>query len=392
MRLFSCLVSVQYPTFKHALNKSLVSILDCAMGCIHFQQALVQTKFHIPSLKGASRSYVSVQAFSREHVLGKLQLMIEGDSNKISYLDSSSESHPKCIENDNVSVANNGYYDQKDLVEDQMGAAGLSPNVAKDLENISDKEIQRRQKIGLANKGRTPWNKGRKHSEETRQRIKMKTIEALRNPKIRKKMSEHSRSHSEQSKARISMGLKMIWAKRLQFRRSQEKCYSSWAGRIAEAAKEGGYDQEKLDWDSYDKMKADIEYQFFLQRADKARDKEIAKLRAERAARIRAEKLAMQKEEKAKSIQAKASEHNKPVTKKKKAVMSKALKLKATLTKFHHRKKQLDSLTSVQIKKTNKPRPLCEKWDMELIKKEKMRGSVSLADQIQAVKSRKPNF
>lgn len=162
---FHVRVSVQYPTFKHALNKSLVSILNRAMGCIHFQQALVQTKFHIPSLNSASRSYVSVQAFSREHVLGKLQLLIERDSNKISNLDSSSESHLKCIENDNVSVANNGYYGQIDLAEDQMGAAGLAPNFNKDLENISDKEIQRRQKIGLANKGRTPWNKGRKHSE-----------------------------------------------------------------------------------------------------------------------------------------------------------------------------------------------------------------------------------
>ena len=161
---FHVRVSVQYPTSKHALNTSLGSILNCAMGCIHFQQALVQTKFQTFAPKGVSRSYVSAQAFSREHVLAKLQLMIEGDSNRISYLDSSSESHLKCIENDNVSAANNGY-DQNDLVEDQMGAAGLTPNFAINLENISDKEVQRRQKIGLANKGRIPWNKGRKHSE-----------------------------------------------------------------------------------------------------------------------------------------------------------------------------------------------------------------------------------
>lgn len=31
--------------------------------------------------------------------------------------------------------------------------------------NLSDKEEERRRKIGLANKGKVPWNKGKKHSE-----------------------------------------------------------------------------------------------------------------------------------------------------------------------------------------------------------------------------------
>lgn len=32
------------------------------------------------------------------------------------------------------------------------------------LETENDKEWQRRKKIGLANKGRVPWNKGKKHN------------------------------------------------------------------------------------------------------------------------------------------------------------------------------------------------------------------------------------
>jgi hypothetical protein len=60
----------------------------------------------------------------------------------------------------------------------------------KDTEADSDsdrkiKEEERRRKIGLANKGKVPWNKGRKHSEDTRRRIKQRTIEALTNPKVK---------------------------------------------------------------------------------------------------------------------------------------------------------------------------------------------------------------
>lgn len=56
------------------------------------------------------------------------------------------------------------------------------------LDRITDsvhiKELERRRKIGLANRGKTPWNKGIKHSEETRMRIKKQTIKALSDPKV----------------------------------------------------------------------------------------------------------------------------------------------------------------------------------------------------------------
>lgn len=53
------------------------------------------------------------------------------------------------------------------------------------ISNEEYKERERRKKIGLANKGKVPWNKGRKHSAETCERIKQQTIEALKDPKVK---------------------------------------------------------------------------------------------------------------------------------------------------------------------------------------------------------------
>ncbi|XP_028755512.1 uncharacterized protein LOC114714894 [Neltuma alba] len=121
------------------------------------------------------------------------------------------------------------------------------------------RERIRRTKIGLANKGKVPWNKGRKHTAETRERIKQRTLEALRDPKVRNKMSEHPRTHSDQSKAKISSSLRRVWQKRLKSKRLKEQFYLSWAESIANGAREGGIDQEELDWNSYDKIKQQLE-------------------------------------------------------------------------------------------------------------------------------------
>ncbi|CAN1145843.1 hypothetical protein LINPERHAP2_LOCUS14915, partial [Linum perenne] len=52
-----------------------------------------------------------------------------------------------------------------------------------DAENAEKK--QRRRDLKHGNKGRVPWNKGRKHSAETRELIKRRTIEALRSPQVK---------------------------------------------------------------------------------------------------------------------------------------------------------------------------------------------------------------
>lgn len=49
---------------------------------------------------------------------------------------------------------------------------------------LDESEKLRRLRISKANKGNTPWNKGRKHSPETLQKIRERTRLAMQNPKV----------------------------------------------------------------------------------------------------------------------------------------------------------------------------------------------------------------
>ena len=90
--------------------------------------------------------------------------------------------------------------------EDSIDESLKSPKSTKKRVIKHEIEIQRRKKIGLANKGKVPWNKGRQHSPgmfqfyfsisfkffidiislhiETRERIRRRTIEAMSDPKV----------------------------------------------------------------------------------------------------------------------------------------------------------------------------------------------------------------
>lgn len=139
-----------------------------------------------------------------------------------------------------------------------------------------DKERMRRMRIGLANKGRVPWNKGRQHTAETRERISMRTLEALKDPKVRKKMAEHPRCHSDQIKEKISYSLRRAWEERLKSKRAGEQFFLLWEQNIANAAKKGGSGQDELDWDSYDKIKEQIEFHQILQAEEREKEKLMA--------------------------------------------------------------------------------------------------------------------
>ncbi|CAL9083370.1 unnamed protein product, partial [Musa textilis] len=396
---------------------------------LHYLQTPRSSKrstVHIAILRNAPQALMAFHSNPKDLRGGTLQLMFDGSPSGISssFLDLGFVTEH--CEHKNI-TRNEIQFHEFDGEQSEK-----ADGACKSAQEVSDGEIRRRQKIGAANRGRIPWNKGRKHSEGiiilsyfilTRERIKKRTIEALSDPKVRKKMSESPRSHSDQSKSKISASLTKIWEERLKQKRLQEECCLFWARTIAEAAKIGSLDQEELEWDSYEKMKADMVSEQIKLKEEKARAKEIAKLRAESVAKDKAEKVAKLaeqrklQEEKAKARKLEALSRKKSVDERKKTELSKGLKLKAILTKqflqlvksliltiflfsksdgnilililkFHHWKRQLETL---QTEIVAKPGPDLT-MDIELIKNERTQRRISLADQIKAVKNKKAEF
>ncbi|KAF3773488.1 hypothetical protein EJ110_NYTH55211 [Nymphaea thermarum] len=261
-------------------------------------------------------------------------------------------------------------------------------------------EMERRRKISEANKGKIPWNKGKLHSNvtmstllphvETRELIKRRTLEALRDPKVRKKMVECPRSHSEQSKARIGFALKRAWKRRLKRMSMQQQCCLEWQGIIAEAAKIGGIEQEELEWDSYDKQQLEILQAELQEKAEQEKAKEIAR---QKRAKDKAEKkvLLAQERKLKKAERAKARAEQKRAQKEKErkgSLFSKELVIMAKLPKV----KKSSMATAGSEDDTSRSQPAAEKWDLEFVKKENMRRGVSLADQIRAAKIQRAQF
>ncbi|KAL8242625.1 hypothetical protein R6Q59_012927 [Mikania micrantha] len=241
-------------------------------------------------------------------------------------------------------------------------------------------EIERRRKIGLANKGRVPWNKGKKHTLETRELISQRTKEALKDPKVRKKMSECPRTLSEQTKAKIRLTITQQWKERLKWKRLSERFISKWAESIAKAAKKGGYGQQELDWDSYDKIEKQISVQQRQRSADVAKAKEMAQLRAERRAKAKAEKVKLTLKKQVAKVKGLAKKKSKE--EKQELAAAEDLKLKERLTKIHRKKSTNDQLSS-------RDQRTWERIDLDYWKRNAKKEDISLADQIRDVKNKK---
>ncbi|CAL8461983.1 g1514 [Coccomyxa elongata] len=74
---------------------------------------------------------------------------------------------------------------------------------------LPEAERLRRLRISAANKGRAPWNVGRKHSPETIEKIRQGTTKAMRDPNVRQKLivSHEPKTQSESSREKISRGV-----------------------------------------------------------------------------------------------------------------------------------------------------------------------------------------
>ncbi|KAK4781168.1 hypothetical protein SAY87_017274 [Trapa incisa] len=133
---------------------------------------------------------------------------------------------------------------------------------AEDSEDLSEGEKLRRTRISKANKGNTPWNKGRKHSAETIQRIRERTRLAMQNPKVKMKLVSLGHAQTEETRQKIGVGVRMGWQKRREKLVVQETCYFDWQNLIAEASRRGYAGEIELQWDSYDILNKQLDLEW----------------------------------------------------------------------------------------------------------------------------------
>ncbi|MED6206189.1 hypothetical protein PIB30_024481 [Stylosanthes scabra] len=119
-------------------------------------------------------------------------------------------------------------------------------------QDLDEREKLRRMRISKANKGNTPWNKGRKHSPETLRKIRERTRLAMQNPKIKMKLANLGHAQTTETRLKIGAGVKMGWDRRNRQKMLQEACCFEWQNLIAEASKTGYAEQEELQWNSYE--------------------------------------------------------------------------------------------------------------------------------------------
>ncbi|KAJ0966292.1 hypothetical protein J5N97_027430 [Dioscorea zingiberensis] len=117
--------------------------------------------------------------------------------------------------------------------------------------DIDDKERFRRRKISEANKGKVPWNKGRKHTAETLQRIRERTKIAMQDPKVKMKLASLGHPQSKETRVKIGLGIRQGWQRRRRRLQVQEKCLFEWQNIIAEASRKGCVGEHELQWNSY---------------------------------------------------------------------------------------------------------------------------------------------
>ncbi|PKI44399.1 hypothetical protein CRG98_035202 [Punica granatum] len=152
--------------------------------------------------------------------------------------------------------------------QNSLGGTDSSPcatpveSSGEDSEELDEREKLRRRRISKANKGNTPWNKGRKHSAETLQRIRERTRLAMQNPKVKMKLVNMGHAQTKETRQKIGAGVRMGWQKRREKLMVQENCHYEWQNLIAEASRRGYTDERELQWDSYDILNEQLEQEW----------------------------------------------------------------------------------------------------------------------------------
>ncbi|KAJ6415764.1 hypothetical protein OIU84_004541 [Salix udensis] len=166
------------------------------------------------------------------------------------------------------SLVRKGDGKRKTSLENEQIAANSNTLLAQvdssgeDSMSLDDKEKLRRKRISNANKGNMPWNKGRKHSPETLQKIRERTKLAMQDPKIKMKLASLGHAQSKETREKIGHGVRLGWQKRREKQMMQEGCYFEWQNLIAEASRRGYTGEEELQWDSYKILRQQLEVEW----------------------------------------------------------------------------------------------------------------------------------
>ncbi|MCO5549917.1 hypothetical protein L7F22_003393 [Adiantum nelumboides] len=149
----------------------------------------------------------------------------------------------------------------------QSSGAAINHTMPKGMENgveILFKEKQRRQRLAAALAGRTSWNNGKKHSAETRLRITERTLEAMKNSKVRDKLRVPRSFMSKETKLKIKVSMARVWEKREKLKLIQESCVEEWKELVANGARIGFVGDTTHNWNSYDTILRELQYAWRL--------------------------------------------------------------------------------------------------------------------------------
>lgn len=169
-------------SFHYAPSTSLRSSYTCAVEGIQFKQAAL-ARFQILAVKNEYHAHITTSSLPKGHHEGTFELVINELPSRVHRSQFSIQSSPEKSESEKILDADDEHQ-EGNLEIDICNRIDDASGSAESTSAICDREMQRRRKIGVANKGRVPWNKGRTHSKETRERISKRTVEALNDPKV----------------------------------------------------------------------------------------------------------------------------------------------------------------------------------------------------------------